>query len=153
MYVFLRQSEDDIIEEYFSNSENIKHLLTFLNSMDALAYFAEVLHEYVSDDPTFKQAVYSSGGRRTSYINEHAEKLRFIMSELMSVLEFGSLRTFARANYEAFLKARREKTRAGLWRMLKELRDPHVRSAVGFLIILMKEVGKVVEGEEDIISN
>jgi len=48
MYVFLRQPEDKLIEEYFSNPDNIKRLLTFLNSIDTLVYFAEVLHTYVN---------------------------------------------------------------------------------------------------------
>ncbi|RUM30884.1 MAG: DUF1641 domain-containing protein [Aquifex sp.] len=150
MYVFLRQPEDEIIEEYFSNPENIKHLVTFLNSIDALAYFAEVLHKYVNVDPNLKTAVYSSGGMREFYIREHTEKLKFMIDELVSTLEFGNLKSLARANYEAFLEAKREKPRMSMWKAFKELRDPEVKLTIGFLLLLMKKVGKVIEGEEDI---
>jgi len=51
-YVFLRRPEDELVEAYFKKDENIRHLTTFLNSMDALAYFAEILHTYVEAKKT-----------------------------------------------------------------------------------------------------
>jgi len=87
---------------------------------------------------------------RESYIREHTEKLKFMIDELVSTLEFGNLKSLARANYEAFLEAKREKPKMGMWKALKELRDPEVKLTIGFLLLLMKKVGKVIEGEEDI---
>jgi len=87
---------------------------------------------------------------REAHIREHTEKLKFMIGELVSILEFGNLKSLARANYEAFLEVKREKPRMSMWKAFKELRNPEVKLTIGFLLLLMKKVGKVIEGEEDI---
>ncbi|HIP43224.1 MAG TPA: DUF1641 domain-containing protein [Aquifex aeolicus] len=87
---------------------------------------------------------------REAHIREHTEKLKFMIGELVSILEFGNLKSLARANYEAFLEAKRKKLRMSMWKAFKELRNPEVKLTIGFLLLLMKKVGKVIEGEEDI---
>lgn len=148
MHVFLRQPEDEIIEKYFSNQENIRHLVIFLQSIDALAYFAEVLHNYVNVNPNLKSAVYSSGKDRNNAIRIHTEKLSRMLDELVGILEFGNLRALARANYDAFVQAKLEKPKAGIWKILKEMKEPEVQLALGFILLLLRNVGKTIEEDK-----
>ncbi len=135
------------MENYFRNPENIRHLVSFLRNIDALAFFSEILHEYVNRDEELKRAIYSSDSFRNAVIKEKVSKFREIINETMGLLELGNLRAFAEANYLAYVEAKQSKPKVGPIKLLTEMRDEEVKTALGFLLLLMKNVGRMIEGE------
>ncbi|SNZ16606.1 DUF1641 domain-containing protein [Hydrogenobacter hydrogenophilus] len=140
-YVFLRRAEDELVEAYFKKDENIRHLTTFLNSMDALAYFAEILHAYVEAREDLSVYIHETNREeREKSVKAGAEKLDFLVKELIGTLELGNLADFARANYEAYEETKKNPKRVGLFGIYRELRDPDVQLALGFIFTLLKRV-------------
>lgn len=148
MYSFLRRPEDTEVENYFRNPENIKHLVSFLRNIDALAFFSEILHEYVNSDEELKRAIYSSDSFRNAVIKEKVSKFKDIVDEAMGLLELGNLRAFAEANYLAYVEAKQSKPKVGPIKLVTEMRDEEVKTALGFLLLLMKNVGRMIEGDK-----
>lgn len=138
-YIFLRRPEDELVEAYFKKDENIRHLTTFLNSLDALAYFAEILHEYVESREDLSRYVHEREDRKKA-VKAGAEKLDFLIKELVGTLELGNLAHFARANYEAYEDTKENPRRVGLLGIYRELRDPDVQLALGFVFTLLKRI-------------
>lgn len=129
-YVFLRRPEDELVEAYFKKDENIRHLTTFLNSMDTLAYFAEILHTYVEAREDLRVYIHETNREeREKSVKASAEKLDFLVKELIGTLELGNLADFARANYEAYQYAKKNPKKVGLFGIYRELRDPDVQLA------------------------
>ena len=135
------------MENYFRNPENIRHLVSFLRNIDALAFFSEILHEYVNSDEELKRAIYSSDSFRNAVIKEKVSKFREIINETMGLLELGNLRAFAEANYLAYVEAKQNKPKAGPIKLVTEMRDEEVKTALGFLLLLMKNIGRMIENE------
>jgi len=148
LYSFLRRPEDTEVENYFRNPENIKHLVSFLRNIDALAFFSEILHEYVNSDEELKRAIYSSDSFRNAVIKEKVSKFKDIVDEAMGLLELGNLRAFAEANYLAYVEAKQSKPKVGPIKLVTEMRDEEVKTALGFLLLLMKNVGRMIEGDK-----
>ncbi len=136
------------MENYFRNPENIKHLVSFLRNIDALAFFSEILHEYVNSDEELKRAIYSSDSFRNAVIKEKVSKFKDIVDEAMGLLELGNLRAFAEANYLAYVEAKQSKPKVGPIKLVTEMRDEEVKTALGFLLLLMKNVGRMIEGDK-----
>ena len=151
MYTFLRREEDALVEEYFRNPQNIKHLIVMLKSMDALAYFAEVLHEYISMKGDLRRLIYSEDKVRRAGVKEHANKLDVWANELIGLLEVGNLREFAKANYEAYREAKDTKPKVGFFTLLKEMRSDEIKLTMGFLLLLLKKISELIEnnGEQN----
>ncbi len=148
-YVFLRRPEDELVEAYFKKDENIRHLTTFLNSMDALAYFAEILHAYVETREDLRVYIYETNREeREKSVKAGAEKLDFLVKELIGTLELGNLADFARANYEAYEETKKNPKRVGLFGIYRELRDPDVQLALGFVFTLLKRVAYLFKVKE-----
>ncbi len=147
-YVFLRRPEDEGVEDYFRNEENIKHLLSFLKNIDTLAFLSDILHEYINQKEDLKRAIFSEDKYRLATVKEKARKLDRILNEILSLLEFGNLQAFARANYFAFVEARQEKPKAGLFKLLNALRDEDIKLTIGFLLLLMKNVANIIKAED-----
>jgi len=135
------------VENYFRNPENINHLVTFLRNIDALAFFSEILHEYVNGDEELKRAIYSRNGFRQAVVKEKVSKFREIMDEMMGLLELGNLKAFAQANYLAYVEAKQTKPRVGPLKLMSELRNEDVKLALGFILLLLKNVGHMIEEE------
>ncbi len=149
MYSFLRRPEDSEIEDYFKNPDNINHLIAFLKNIDALAFFSEILHEYVNSDESLKKAIHSQDGFRQAMVKEKVNKLRDMIEEMLGLLELGNLRAFAEANYLAYVEAKQTKPKVGLFKLMSEMREEEMKVALGFLILLMKNIGRMIEGKED----
>ncbi|AHE96116.1 hypothetical protein THERU_04915 [Thermocrinis ruber] len=148
-YVFLRRPEDELVEAYFKKEENIRHLTTFLNSMDALAYFAEILHVYVEAREDLRVYIHETNREeREKSVKAGAEKLDFLVKELVGTLELGNLADFARANYEAYQYTKKNPKKVGLLGIYRELRDPDVQLALGFVFTLLKQVAQLFNGKE-----
>jgi len=148
-YVFLRRPEDELVEAYFKKEENIRHLTTFLNSMDALAYFAEILHAYVETREDLRVYIHETNREeREKSVKAGAEKLDFLVKELIGTLELGNLADFARANYEAYEETKKNPKRVGLFGIYRELRDPDVQLALGFVFTLLKRVAYLFKVKE-----
>ncbi|ADC90040.1 hypothetical protein Thal_1411 [Thermocrinis albus DSM 14484] len=140
-YVFLRRSEDELVENYFREPANIRHLVTLLNGMDALAYLAEILHEYVNMKEDLKRNIYSENGVRKASVREGAQKLDFLLQELLGTLEIGRLKDLALANHRAYLRAKREKPKVGPLKLFNELRgNEKLQLAIGFVLLLLQEI-------------
>lgn len=145
-YLFLRSKEDDVIEAYFKEPDNIRHLVILLQSLDAVAFFAEVLHNYVNKNESLRNYIYGDDRLRQVGLEESTEKFGILVRELIGTLELGNLADLAKANYIAYTEAKRLKPRVGLWRLLKEFKNPDVQLTMGFVILLLKEISKLIEG-------
>jgi len=148
MYSFLRTPEDSVIDKYLQEASTYESIASMLKNLEAFAFLSDVLYEYFM----IRKDMYSHIGRdkkiRDATIKDFAEKLDGIVEELMGILEFGNLRMFAEANYEAYRSAKQLKPRPSFFQMVKELKDPEIRLTIGFLFLLMKNVASVIENHE-----
>ncbi|WP_340695814.1 DUF1641 domain-containing protein [Hydrogenobacter thermophilus] len=149
-YVFLRRPEDELVEAYFKKDENIRHLTIFLSSMDALAYFAQILHEYVESREDLRKSIHETDTEeRRRAISDGLRRMDLMVRELFGVLELGNLADFARANYRAYEEMKKYKKKVGLLGIYRELRNPQVQIALGFMFTLLKNIASLFGDRKD----